>query len=870
VVAILGPEQVMARVAEAGSFGSLLRQHRLAAGLTQEHLAERAGLGVSSIQDLEREVGRPLRRTTDALAAALRLEGEALANFQLAAAPAPRKRSGVPAVDRAGPSHNLPAELSSFVGRSVAVAEAVELLAHTRLLTLVGPGGVGKTRLALRIAAAGLAAYPDGAWLVDLAPLREPHLVATAVVSAVRLPEVAGRSALEVLRVGLAGRRLLLILDNCEHLVGACAELATALLRACHELRILATSREPLGVAGEVRWSVLPLRLPDGAAPEGEAVQLFVERARAARPDFTLNETNAASVVEICSRLDGIPLALELAAARLGLLSVQQVAGRLEDHMGLLAHGNRTAPARQQTLRASLDWSHTLLDDAERALFRRLSVFADGCTLDAAEMVGADGASTFEALAGLVSKSLVTAREGPAGMRYHLLETVRQYAAERLQGSGDEGSTRQRHLDWCVALAEEAAVELHGPRQVTVLDRLQAERDNLRAALRWAAAQAPETGLRLAGALVLFWNSRGSLPEGRAWLDELLERAAGARPALRARALRHAPLLWFWELDASRACTLANEGLDLSRALGDREGEAFALTYLAYGRLAAGDRPTTVRPLLEEAVATARRAESRVAAYTALFGLARALAADQQHEQAVILDREAVALQRAQDDHAFLAITLSRYAQSLIRLGALPEARAALEESFGLHRMVGQNQSFVSLLDPLVELALAEENFARALQLDGAAEALHAALGVPRAPARLRAAVGDGRGRARSALGTAAAEQAWSAGTRLSLDEAVRLGLQAAERTRVSPVSDTDLSSGQDLTAEGLSPREVDVLRLVAAGRSNADIASELVLSVRTVERHLANIYAKLGAEGRSARALAVAHGLGRGVLSLR
>jgi DNA-binding NarL/FixJ family response regulator len=260
-----------------------------------------------------------------------------------------------------------------------------------------------------------------------------------------------------------------------------------------------------------------------------------------------------------------------------------------------------------------------------------------------------------------------------------------------------------------------------------------------------------------------------------------------------------------------------------------------------------------------------------VATYTALFAEARALAADGQHEQAVSLDREALVLQRAQGDDAFLAITLSRYAQSLIRLGARPEARAALQESFGLHRMIGHNQSFVSLLDPLVELALAEGDVVRAVQLDGAAEALHASLGVPRAPARLRAAVEDRRGLARSALAPAAAEQAWSTGAHMSLEDAVRLGLQTAENTPSPAAAGTERSwAGSGSPGGSLSPRELDVLRLVAAGRSNAEIATELVLSVRTVERHLASIYAKLGAEGRSARALAVAHGLGSGVLSLR
>jgi non-specific serine/threonine protein kinase len=778
----------------------------------------------------------------------------------------------------------LRAPLTSLIGREGELAAVQNCIGPggARLVTLVGPGGVGKTRLALAVVEHVQSLFAHGTLVVDLAPVNDAEQVLPVIASALGLPESGSLAASDQVKAHLRPRQFLLVLDNLEQVVAAGPGIADV-LQDCPDLVVLATSRTPLRLRGEHEVAVKPLALPDPA--EGHdptvlarvpAVALFVERARAVRADFVLTAANAATVAAVCARLDGLPLALELAASRLRLFTPDALLARLDRCLSVLVGGPRDAPDRQQTLRGTLTWSHDLLTPAEQKLFRRLAVFAGGWTLEAAVAVAGAAppieGDVAEVLERLVEQSLVVVRSDDRGeARFGFLETVREYALEHLALSGEERLVRARHLEWCLDVAGRADQEWHGPLQMRALARLDRERDNLGAALRWAGCHDPEDGLRLAASLVPFWNSRGSLREGRAGLDEVLKRSAGASPTLRARALRHAPLLWFWEAEPSRACALAAEGLELSRALGDVEGEAFALTYLGYARLARGEPAARVRPLLEEAVATARRAGSRVATYTALFSLARAAAAEGDHQRAVAVDREGLALQRAEGDQAFLAITLSRYAQSLIRLGALPEARAALQESFGLHRIIGHNQSFVSLLDPLIELALAEGDVVRAVQLDSAAEALHASQGVPRAPARLRAAMEDWRGQARSALAPAAAEQAASTGAHLSLEDAVRLGLHTGGSTPVPAAPGTQRSrAGSGSAGGGLSARELEVLRLVAGGRSNAEIAAELVLSVRTVERHLASIYGKLGAEGRSARALAVAHGLGSGVLTLR
>ncbi|MEJ7816454.1 MAG: AAA family ATPase, partial [Rubrobacter sp.] len=424
-------------------------------------------------------------------------------------------------------TNNLPLELSSFVGREKELAEVKRLLEDTRLLTLTGAGGCGKTRLALAIASELLEGFEDGVWMVELVPLADPSLVPQAVASTLGVREEPGRSPTETLSDYLGSKKLLLVLDNCEHLIEACAALAETLLRSCSELRVLATSREALGITGEVAWPVPSLSLPDlrrlpavESLPQYESALLFVERAEAVKPDFALTEQNAPAVAQVCYRLDGIPLAIELAAARVKVLPVEQISERLDDCFRLLAAGSRTAMPRHRTLHATMDWSHELLPEAERTLFRRLSVFSGGFSLDAAEWVCAgeelERDEGLELLSHLVDKSLVVAREEGGEARYRLLETVRQYGWERLSESDEAVEFRERHAGYYLALAEEAEPELKREGQVAWLERLERERDNLRAAMRWLLGRGElEEVARLGWALWLFWGIRAHFAEGR-------------------------------------------------------------------------------------------------------------------------------------------------------------------------------------------------------------------------------------------------------------------------------------------------------------------------------------------------------------------
>src|SRR5829696_2809070 len=449
------------------------------------------------------------------------------------------------------PPHNLPLELSSFVGREKELAEVKRLLENNRLLTLTGSGGCGKTRLALAVASELVEAFEDGVWLVDLAPLADPALVPQAVASTLGVREQSGRILTEILYAYLRSKKVLLVLDNCEHLIEACAKLSEVLLRSCPQLRVLATSREALGITGEVTWLVPSLTLPDlrhlpafESLPRYESARLFLERTAAVKPTFVLTEQNAGAVAQICYRLDGIPLAIELAAARTKVLSVEQVADRLDDTFKLLSAGGRTAVPRQRTLHATMDWSHELLPEEERTLFRRLSVFAGGFTLEAVESVCAGEDLTrdevLELLSHLVDKSLVMVREESGEARYRLLETVRQYGWEKLSESGEEEQVRERHAGHYLTLAEEAEPELKGEGQVAWLKRFEREHDNLRAAMRWLLDRGEsEKAVRLGWALWLFWWIRGHFAEGRRSMERALTTGGSAAmpPSARAKAL---------------------------------------------------------------------------------------------------------------------------------------------------------------------------------------------------------------------------------------------------------------------------------------------------------------------------------------------
>ena len=700
--------------------GDLLRRYREVAGLSQESLAERAGISPRGLLYLERGMRRPYPATLLRLADALSLtpqEREALAlairqggppvppaTEDTPEPPADRPTAGQAETPATGPMHNLPASLSSFIGREQALARVHELLAAHRLVSLVGAGGVGKTRLAVAVAEGILGVYPDGVWLVELAPLADPALVPGAVAQVLGLREEPSRSILETLRDQCGGRCLVLVLDNCEHLLAACTALAGTLLRAAPALRILATSREALGIAGERHYRVPPLSVPDpGHLPSPElagsyeAVRLFVARAQERRDTFALTAANARAVAEICARLDGIPLAIELAAARVASVSVETIAARLDDRFRLLSTGSGDLPTRQRTLRATLDWSWDLLDARERTLLGQSSVFAGGWTLEAAGAVcGAEGLEPWEVLdllGGLVNKSLIQV-DGPGAeaeaARYGLLETMRQYATERLAERGERAGVRDRHLGYFLNLAEEAVPHLNGGEEQKVwLDRLEAEHDNLRAALAWALDQgAGDAGLRLGGALWRFWLLRAYLGEGRRWLERLLGVVTERPTHGRATALLGVGWLACRQGARDRAATYLAQSLTLFRALGDRYGEAAALTMAGAVAWERGEYDDA-RIQGDAALAFARQLGDPAAIALALHHRGDAAYKLGDLQDAQDLYSESLAIRRTLGDRAGMSEMLNNLGGLLADTGSHEEAAAMLAESLALARQVG-------------------------------------------------------------------------------------------------------------------------------------------------------------------------------------
>jgi predicted ATPase/class 3 adenylate cyclase len=494
-------------------------------------------------------------------------------------------------------SNNLPVQLTSFVGRDAEVAEIRKLLAESRLVTLTGAAGCGKTRHALQSAAELLDAFPDGAWFVDLAPVADPALVPQAIARALGLQDETGTPAMEMIIDSLRARRSLVLLDNCEHVLAASAEAATGILLSCPAVSVLATARESLGVGGETSWRVPSLSLPDASdaldeLTTSEAARLFVDRAHAACSELAFTDDDAPAIAKICSRLDGIPLAIELAAARVGVLAPDQIASRLDDHLRLLTGGSRTALERQQTLRAAVDWSHALLSDEERVLLRRLSVFAGGFTLEPCEEVCSGGAvarvDTLDLLSALVGKSLVVAVRVGRSSRYRLLETMRQYAREKLIESPDAMETRARHLAWCRALVREAEPELHGPQQVAWFQRLDEEHDNIRAALTWAIdAGDAEAALSMVDDVAHFWDTRGRWAEGSSWIEAALA-VPGGSDRLRGWALFRAGLLAGLQLDIDAMDLFTREAMELGEVAGDRRLIAWSFMQVGAGAVARG------------------------------------------------------------------------------------------------------------------------------------------------------------------------------------------------------------------------------------------------------------------------------------------
>jgi predicted ATPase/DNA-binding CsgD family transcriptional regulator len=789
--------------------------------------------------------------------------------------------------------HNIPTELTSFIGREREIAQVKAFLFRTRLLTLIGAGGAGKSRLAIRVAAEVLANFPDGVWLAELASLADPALVPQRVASALNVPEQPGRGVAEQLLEALRFKSPLLLLDNCEHVASACAALASGLLHGCPGLRIVATSRVPLSVPGETLWRVPSLALPDpggGSSVEevgrSEAVRLFLDRARASEPAFALARHNAEAVGQVCRRLDGMPLAIELAAARTNVLSAEQIASRLDDRFRLLTGGSSAALPRHQTLRATMDWSYGLLAERERTLLRRLSVFAGGWTLEAAEAVCAgeeiEPADVLDALSRLVDGTLVITVTPHGAARYRLLETVRQYARDRLLETGEAARVGRRHLEWYLSFAEEADRGLRGPHEPLWLGRMETEHDNLLAALDFARAD-PAGGqaeVRLAGALEWFWHVAGHWTEGRARLEAVLGRAGGSRSLL-PKVIVGAARLAYRQGDRQRVRMLCDEGLMLSRRVADRLGEACCLLWLGILAMVEGDAERPM-PLIEESLAIYRALGDRwwtVEALSFLGGLAvmrgdypraRAL-----HEESLAVARETanlnnvttalrnlghLALRRGDDDQAAayytesLRLCTGTEASAVVDSHERPEVGTTVPSALLLPGVITE------CLDGLARVACARGAYEQAARLFGATEASLENLGgqLPfwsdvaehdRYVEAARAALGDARF-------AAAREQGRAMTLEQGADYALAVTAGTLPHTRAQGPAGGTRSSP-------LTTREQEVAALVARGLTNREIAAALVVTERTAETHVQNILNKLGFGSRAqVAAWAVEQGL--------
>lgn len=819
----------------------------------------------------------------------------------------------------------IPTVRTSFVGRQREVQEVTQLLASSQLVTLTGAAGCGKTRLALRVAreevdrAPADRQYPDGAHWVELARLAEPALVPQAVAKGLRIGEQRDRSSLETVLDALRNRRLLLVLDNCEHLLAACGRLVAALLAETN-VTVLATSREPLGIAGETRYPVAPLSLPpddrsaddvDGYThvAQFDAIQLFIERVQAILPTFELTADNATLVAGICRRLDGIPLAIELASARVNVLSLKQISDRLDDHHALLPPATHVTRSHHDTLRAAVAWSFNLLSEAEQILLRRLSVFARGCSLAIVETVCAGDSigqeQILELLSSLVNKSLVVAATLQRGeARYSLLEPIRQFAREELIAAGERAAIRDRHLQCFLQLAEETEPKIRGQYQQLWLEWLEDEYDNIRAALTWASESGrAEAGLQIATAVYEFWLIRNYVEEGLVWLERLLERADDSvSELLRANALAHAAFLAGFLGKRSAQATYGREATALAEAAGEagqsalawtRAGEAYAhgrpgplptggsalawaLAAQAYGARAAGDHETEFT-LYERLVELFRQSGERDHLGIALITGSTAAVSLGKYDTARAMLDEGLPLLREAGNLYWIAMSLNGSGDVARCQQDYAQAQTAYEESIALLRELDAARDLASTLHNLGHTCLHLSDHKRAHALfnesitlqqaqqnaSGMAECLigFAALaiveGLPAAGARLlAAAVAHGGEQVTTAWPATRMEyEHYMARARADLSEKAFQTEQAAGRALslehavalAQEVAEeaTEAQRAREKLDE-LTPREREVASLIAQARSNGEIAEELVVSKRTVEKHIANIRSKL------------------------